>query len=87
MAFHQGGRIGFPPELAQHCQIPLSDILDTALFSWHSNKGWRFAVLEDDFAEPSDAAAKDPSFLKSASTWSSTMLAIKANFGHSIELA
>jgi hypothetical protein len=77
--------LGFSPvgELAIELQLPVADIMDAALFSWHGKHGWRYS-LEFDKVEPSENGEmpQNPHTI-SYQGWRATVRAVRK---HSIEI-
>jgi hypothetical protein len=77
--------LGFSPvgELAIELLVPVADIMDAALFSWHGKHGWRYS-LEFDKVEPSENGEmpQNPHTI-SYEGWRATVRAVRK---HSIEI-
>jgi hypothetical protein len=70
-------------ELAIALAVPVADIMDSAMFSWHGRHGWRYS-LEFDKVEPLEDGTMpaDPHTI-SYEGWRAT---VRANRKHSIEI-
>jgi hypothetical protein len=70
-------------ELAIALAIPVADIIDSAMFSWHGRHGWRYTLEFDKVEAPEDGAMPPDPHTISYEGWRAT---VRANRKHSIEI-
>jgi hypothetical protein len=70
-------------ELAIVLAIPVADIMDAAMFSWHGCHGWRYSLEFDKVEPPEDGSTPANPHTISYEGWRAS---VRANRKHSIEI-
>jgi hypothetical protein len=70
-------------ELAIALAIPVADIMDSAMFSWHGRHGWRYSLEFDKVEALEDGTMPPDPHTISYEGWRAT---VRANRKHSIEI-